>query len=142
MWNGLRLNDKTPLDELLDAAMRFNGPNELAKDVLKRRTDKHKLAVRLLSDTADKRREGGRYLVDTFHLRGKDILARISHRLREIDRKENAELDDICDVLRKMGRAAVGAVPDLEVAAERVKDDYYAHKDVVELIECLKNLTP
>lgn len=30
IWNGLQLNDQTPVDQLLDAATRFNGPNRLA----------------------------------------------------------------------------------------------------------------
>ena len=90
----------------------------------KRRTDKHKLAVRLLSDQNDKRREGGRYLVDTFHLRGKDILARLAIGCaRSTEKRERRGWTTFA---MSSGRwAAVGARPDLlEVAAERVKDDY------------------
>ena len=139
IWNGLRLNDETPVDELLDGASRFNGPNRLAKEILGRRTDLQELAVMLLSDGVEKRRCGGHYLVETFRLTGADILAPLRDRLRKLDKKETTELYSICSTLRAMGSAARSAVPDLEAAARRVKDsDYYTHKYVVESIEFLK----
>ncbi len=139
IWNGLRLNDETPVDELLDGAMRFNGPNLLAKQVLARRTDLQELAVSLLSDASEKRRHGGHYLVEKFHLTGEDILAPLRDRLRRLDKKETTELYYICSTLRAMGPAAQSAVPDLEAAARRVKDsDYYTHKYAVESIEAVK----
>jgi hypothetical protein len=48
----------------------------------------------------------------------------------------------ICALLRKMGAAALFALPDLQAAAVRVeKTDYYAHKDLTELIAHLKELS-
>ena len=141
IWNGLRLSDKTPVDELLDAATRFNGPNRLAADVLRRRFDLHPLAVRLLADPQAKRREGGRYLVQEFHLTGADILSPICSRLREFDNNQTGEMYSIYALLRSMGKAALSVLPDLEAAAIRAKGtDYYMHKNLTELIECWKLL--
>jgi hypothetical protein len=138
IWNGLRLNDETPAAELLDAATRFNGPHRLAKDVLTRRTDLQELAVTLLSDAVEKRRDGARYLVKTFRLTGADIVGAIRGRLRKLGMKETTELYGISELFREMGEEARSAVPDLEAAARRVKDDYYTHKYVIESIEALK----
>jgi hypothetical protein len=136
IWNGLQLNDQTPVDQLLDAATRFNGPNRLAADVLARRTDLQQLAVLLLWDPDEQRRYSGRYLVKQFGLTGVDIVVPLRCRLGELDDNKTGEMSRICVLLREMGAAALSVLPDLEAAAIRVKDtDYYTHKDLTELIE-------
>jgi hypothetical protein len=138
-WHALQMNDSTPLNELLDAATRFNGPNQLAADVLKRRSDLHPLAIGLLSDIKEKRRRYGRYLIEQFKLEGEDILEAVRKRLREVRNDDKSgELNGLCVILKKMGRAAVSAIPDLEFAAEGVKDSYYDHREVMELVACLQ----
>lgn len=139
MWNGLQLNDATPLDELLDAAMRFNGPNRLAKDVLACRRDLQQLAWQLLWDSNEVRRAGGRLLVEEFHLSGPEILAPLCDRLGAMSDNHTGEMERICTLLRAMGPAAIHALPDLEAAALRVeKKDYYAHLDVKRAIQVLE----
>jgi hypothetical protein len=142
IWDGLQLNAETPVDELLDAATRFNGPNRLARDVLASRADLHELAVELLSDANPAPRKGGRYLVEEFQLTGEDIVAPIRSRLGPLNGNQTGEMYAICALLRKMGAAALFALPDLQAAAVRVeKTDYYAHKDLTELIAHLKELS-
>ena len=135
MWNGLQLNDATPIDELLDAATRFNGPNRLAADVLARRPDLKQLAALLLWDPDETRRKGGRYLVQEFCLAGDEVVVPLRCRLGELNDNQTGEMSSIFRLLTKMDAAARSAHPDVEAAAERVKDtDYYAHKEAIELI--------
>ena len=68
IWNGLSLNDETPLEELLEAAMRFNGPNRLAREVLSRRNDLAALSAQWRASREDQLRSWGRYLAKEFRL--------------------------------------------------------------------------
>ncbi len=141
IWDGLRLNDDTPVEELLDAARRFNGPNQLAAEVLARRSDLDQLAIRFLWDPNDKLRAGGRYMVAQVRLEGIGILAAFQNRLEQLSDNQTGELQSITFVLQKMGKAALYVLPDLERAAERVKPcDYYAHKQLLALVESLRTM--
>ena len=143
IWDGLKLNGETPVEELLDDATRFNGPSRLAADVLARRTDLPELAVRLLHAPDETRRGYGRYLVQRFALTGSDILASIRERLAELDDNQTGELYDTVALLRRMGRPAAQLLPDLEAAADRVKNrDYYVHQDLTKLIQHCRDFGP
>ena len=105
IWNGLRLNHETPVDELLEGAMKFNGPNLLAKQILGRRTDLPELAVAVgCQREAASRRPlpGGKFPSDWRGHPG----ALGANRLRRLDKKETTELYYICSTLRAMGPAA------------------------------------
>jgi hypothetical protein len=141
IWDGLQLNDNTPVEELLDAATRFNGPHRLAAEVLARRSDLDQLAIRFLWDPDNKLRTGGRYLVEQFHLEGIGILAAVQNRLEQLDDDKTGELGSIATLLWTMGKAALYLLPDLERTADRVKPrDYYAHKRLVDLMEILRKM--
>lgn len=143
IWHGLDLNDATPLDTLLREATRWNGPKQLASDILARRTDLRPLAIGFLSDEEDGQRSHGRYLVDQFHLSGTDILEPLCRRLDQLKDTKSGEMYGIYEALRKMGAAATSAVPALEAAAKRIeKADYYTHKDYSALIQRLKDGGP
>lgn len=139
IWNGLQFNDATPIDELLDAATRFNGPHRLAADVLTRRPDLKQLAALLLWDPSEARRGHGRYLVQEFGLAGDEVVVPLRCRLGELNDNQTGEMSSIFRLLKKMDVAAHSALPDVEAAADRVKaTDYYAHKEAAELIASWK----
>jgi hypothetical protein len=68
IWHGLSLNDATPIEELLEAATRFNGPNRLAREVLSRRGDLAALSAQWRASREDELRSWGRYLAKEFQL--------------------------------------------------------------------------
>jgi hypothetical protein len=141
IWDGLQLNDDTPVEQLLDDATRFNGPNRLAADVLSRRSDLGELAVQLLRAPDLVRRRYGSYLVGQFGLPGTEILAAIRECLGNLTDNHTGELYDTYNLLREMSPAPLSLLPDLEAAADRVKDrDYYAHKDLTAIIERWKRV--
>ena len=135
IWNGLKLDDDTPVDEVLDAATRFNGPKRLAAEVLARRTDLADLTTIMLFDPDEQRRKWGRYLVEKFGLCSPAMLEAIRLWLGLLNDNQTGEMYAICALLRHMGAAALSTLPDIEAAALRAKDrDYYMHKDLTELI--------
>ena len=136
IWSGLQFDDATPLEELLEAATRFNGPHRLAREVLARRKDLQQQAMLLLWNQDDDKRRLGRYLVEEFRLVGDDILLPLQIRLGELDDNQTGELQQICSLLGRMPATATAPlIPDIEATAARVKDrDYYAHKDLTALL--------
>ena len=139
IWQGLQLNDETPVEELLDAATRWNGPHQLAAEVLARRMDLSELAAYLLYDPILQKRLWGRYLCREFRLSGPEILAPILAQLRLLNDNMTREMYDVCLLLGNMGAKAVAALPDLQAAAARVEhSDYYMHKDLTDTIKRLQ----
>jgi hypothetical protein len=135
IWNGLQFTDDTPVEALLDAATRFNGPHELAADVLARRTDLADLATIMLFDPDGERRTWGRYLVEQFGVVSPAILDAIRLWLGMLSDNQSGEMYAIRALLRHMGAAALPLLPDIKAAAQRAKDcDYYMHKDFTELM--------
>ncbi len=92
IWEGLQLNQETPVGQLLDAATRFNGPNQLAAEVLSQRSDLPELAVLLLRSSELARRGYGRFLVKDFGLTSPGILAAIGERLNQLNDNQTGEL--------------------------------------------------
>ena len=139
-WNGLQLGDDTPVEQVLDAATRFNGPHRLAAEVLARRTDLADLATIMLFDPDEQRRKWGRYLVEQFGLCSPVMLEAIRLWLGLLNDNQTGEMHAICTLLRHMGAAALPILPDIEAAALRAQDrDYYMHKDLAELSASLKS---
>jgi hypothetical protein len=68
IWHGLSLNDETPLEELMQAATRFNGPRLLAREVLARRSDLAARSAQWRASREDDLREWGRFLAKEFSL--------------------------------------------------------------------------
>jgi hypothetical protein len=134
IWHGLQLNDATPVEELLDAATRWNGPNQLAADVLVRRNDLEQWGAAMIGNFDDGRRQWGRYLVKQFRLSGPQAMAAIRSRLSEIPDNSTGEISEIGRMLHSLGPAAIAARTEVESAAERVKDDYYAHKELLDML--------
>ncbi|HEX3745667.1 MAG TPA: hypothetical protein VHW09_17115 [Bryobacteraceae bacterium] len=136
MWEGLKLNQQTPVEQLLDAATRFNGPNRLAGDVLSQRSDLGELAVFLFRAPELERRGYGRYLVKNFDVAGPELLMAIGECLHQLNDNRTGELYELCNMLAHMTPAPLTLLPAVEAVAERAKDrDYYAHQDLVALIE-------
>jgi len=134
IWHGLQLNDDSPMEELLDAATRWNGPRQLAAEVLARRTDLEPWAAAMVSNFDERNRKWGRYMITQFHLTGPQVMAAIRCRLSEIPDDSAGEIAELGRVLRALGPAAASARPEVEAAAERIKDNYYSHKDLQELL--------
>jgi hypothetical protein len=142
MWEGLKLNDETPVEELLDAATRFSGPHRLATEVLSQRTDLYELAVRLFQAPELKRRSYGRFLVKQFDLTGPDLLAVIGVRLMVLNDNQTGELYETYNMLREMDSPPLSLLPEIEGVAARVeKKDYYAHKDLMAIVKKWKALS-
>ncbi len=136
MWHGLQLNDDTPIEELLDAATRWNGPHRLAADILARRPDLEVWACAMISNFDEQNRRQGRYLAKEFHLSGAPVLEAIRSRLSDIQDESTGEISEIGRLLQSFGPAAKSLTPDIAAAAERIKNkDYYAHKDLTELLK-------
>ncbi len=68
IWRGLSLTDATPIEELMRAATRINGPNRLAREVLSRREDLVTLSAQWRASREDELRSWGRYLAKEFRL--------------------------------------------------------------------------
>lgn len=135
IWHGLQLSAETPMEELLEAATRFNGPNQLAAEILARRPDLEVWAAAMITTFDEGRRKWGRYLAREFNLTGSQTMAAIRARLAELPDDKTGEISEIGRLLRHLGPAASAARPEVEAAIERVKNiDYYAHKDLTELL--------
>src|SRR6185295_10803879 len=103
MWKGLRLDDITPVDELLEAATRWNGPAQLAIEVLARRSDLLDLAAKRLQSSDNDQRRHGRFLVNQFGVLSVEIMDAIRSRLRLLVSNDSGEMSEICRLLMKLG---------------------------------------
>lgn len=68
IWRGLSLDDATPIERLMEEAMRVDGPNRLAREVLSRRGDLAVLSAQWRASREDQLRSWGRYLAKEFRL--------------------------------------------------------------------------
>jgi hypothetical protein len=109
IWHGLQLSDDTPVEELLDAATRFNGPNQLAAEILARRPDLEQWATAMISNFDEQMRKWGRYLAKKFNLGNGQVLASIRSRLSELPDDKTGEMSDISRLLGSLGPAALAA---------------------------------
>ena len=141
IWHGLRLNDATPIDELLDAATRFNGPSRLATEILARRPDLELLAKSWIGDAVSDRRSWGYFLVRQFLLTGPAVLAALGERIAALAHNRSGELTEICGVLYRLGAAGVPVRPEVEAAIPRfAPNDYYAHQDLLRILKMWDSL--
>src|SRR5207247_1449807 len=99
----------------------WNGPTQLAIDVLARRRDLPEVAAQRLAASTDQERQWGRFLVRQFGLAGAPVLDQLRARLNGLANNDSGELSEICRTLGQLGVRASPALPELEAAHARVK---------------------